>query len=180
MKQSELKKILDDHAAWISGEDGARANLSDADLSRADLRGANLRGADLSGADLRGADLRGANLSGASLSRANLSGANLSWANLSEANLSKANLSGANLLVLHIGPYDIYVQPERTRAGCQYRSNKQWLSFEPDDVADFASDAKKLWAEYGDLIKQTIRLVQASAEKNGKTKNEADAAQKQL
>ena len=123
----EMKEMLAEHAKWIRGEGGSRAdlreanlseanlseaNLSEADLSEAYLSGANLRGADLSGANLseaylsganlRGANLRGANLSGANLSEADLSGANLrganlSGANLSEANLSEANLSGANL-----------------------------------------------------------------------------------
>ena len=59
MKKEELSKILKNHKTWLDskGEDGIRANLSDADL-----RGANLRDADLSGAYLRDADLRGANL----------------------------------------------------------------------------------------------------------------------
>jgi uncharacterized protein YjbI with pentapeptide repeats len=86
--------ILDNHAKWLRGDGGERANLSDADLRRADLRRANL-----SDADLRGANLRGANLSGACLRGANLRGANLSGANLSRANLSGANLSGANGLL---------------------------------------------------------------------------------
>ena len=92
MLHEQLKRVLDDHAAWLRGEGGSRANLSRANLSWADLRGANLREANLSGANLSGA-----NLSGADLSRADLSGADLSGANLSEANLSGANLSGANL-----------------------------------------------------------------------------------
>jgi len=44
-----LRKILDDHAAWLRGTGGARANLSDADLHGADLHGADLHGADLRG-----------------------------------------------------------------------------------------------------------------------------------
>jgi len=74
MNAAELKRILADHALWIGGNGGQRANLSWANLSLADLREANLREADLRGA--------------------NLSGANLSWANLSGADLSGANLSG--------------------------------------------------------------------------------------
>jgi hypothetical protein len=85
---ADLKKMLDEHAAWLRGE---------ADGARADLSRANLSGADLSGADLWGAYLWGANLSGANLSRANLWGADLSVANLSRADLSRADLSRANL-----------------------------------------------------------------------------------
>ena len=37
-----LEKILADHALWLNGDGGARANLRDSDLSRADLSGADL------------------------------------------------------------------------------------------------------------------------------------------
>jgi uncharacterized protein YjbI with pentapeptide repeats len=99
MTADELAKILEDHAKWLRGDGGSRADLSRAraDLSRADLSGADLSGADLSRADLSGAYLSGANLSRAYLSGANLYGAYLSGANLSRANLSRANLSRANL-----------------------------------------------------------------------------------
>ena len=43
MNPTDLKKILDDHAAWLSGEpDGVSADLSWASLSGADLSGASL------------------------------------------------------------------------------------------------------------------------------------------
>ena len=83
----EMKAILADHAKWLRGEGGARA-----DLSRA-----NLRSADLSSADLRSADLSSANLRYADLSYADLSSANLSYADLSSADLSSADLSSADL-----------------------------------------------------------------------------------
>ena len=102
MKTETLKQVLKDHAAWLRGAGGSRANLSDADLSGADLSGADLRDADLRRADLSGANLSGANLNcanliGTNLSYTNLSGANLSGANLSRADLRDANLSGADL-----------------------------------------------------------------------------------
>jgi hypothetical protein len=76
MNVDELKKILADHALWLSGDSaGIRANLRRADLTEADLRGADLRGADLTGADLIGADLTGADLIGADLRGADLTGA---------------------------------------------------------------------------------------------------------
>jgi len=93
----EMKEMLAEHAKWIRGEGGSRANLSRANLRWAYLGGANLSGANLSEAYLGGANLSRADLSRANLSRANLSGANLSGAYLSEANLSGANLSRADL-----------------------------------------------------------------------------------
>ena len=132
MKTETLKQVLKDHAAWLRGAGGSRANLSianlscanlsDADLSGAnlsganlsyaDLRDANLIGTNLSGADLRDADLRDANLSGANLSGADLRNANLSYAYLSDAdligtNLSYTNLSGANLRRANLSRADL-------------------------------------------------------------------------
>jgi uncharacterized protein YjbI with pentapeptide repeats len=97
--KQELEEILDNHKLWLSsnGENGERANLSNADLRNADLRSANLRNADLSNANLRSADLRYANLSNADLRYADLSSANLRYADLSSANLSYAILSFADL-----------------------------------------------------------------------------------
>ena len=100
MSKEELDKIISEHAKWVRGDGGARANLSGANLygatlSGADLYEANLSGANLSCANLSCADLSGANLYGANLSRANLSRATLYGANLSRANLSRATLSGA-------------------------------------------------------------------------------------
>ena len=111
IEQKALAQTLADHASWLRGEGGARANLSGADLrganlseanlSEANLREANLRWgavrANLSGADLREADLRWADLRWADLRGANLSGADLRWANFSWANLRwvtvRANLT---------------------------------------------------------------------------------------
>ena len=86
---AKLNHILADHAKWLRGEGGTRANLS---------------GANLSGANLSEANLSEANLSWTNLSWTNLSGANLSEANLSEANLYGANLSEATLPPLSIVP----------------------------------------------------------------------------
>jgi Family of unknown function (DUF5758)/Pentapeptide repeats (8 copies) len=93
MTKDEIKKILEAHREWASGDPkGRRAYLRRAYLRRADLSGADLRGAYLSGADLSGADLRGAYLSRAYLRRADLSGADLSGAYLSGADLSEVKI----------------------------------------------------------------------------------------
>jgi hypothetical protein len=92
-----LEKVLREHALYLRGEGGEKANLSGANLIGANLIGANLRDANLFVADLRDAILRDANLYGANLSGANLYGANLRDANLYGAKLRDANLYGANL-----------------------------------------------------------------------------------
>ena len=60
MTHDELQSVLAEHAKWLAGSGGTRA-----DLSYANLSGANLSCSDLRDADLRGANLRGADLSGA-------------------------------------------------------------------------------------------------------------------
>ena len=67
MTTAEISEVLHEHAKWLKGEGGKRANLHGANLRGADLHGANLRGANLHGANLRGADLYGADLRGADL-----------------------------------------------------------------------------------------------------------------
>ena len=94
MKQEQIKKILEEHKAWLNRTGGAKAALHGADLCGADLRGTDLRGADLCGADLRDAGLRGADLYGADLCGANLYGADLYGAGLRDADQYGADLRG--------------------------------------------------------------------------------------
>ena len=83
----DIKKVLEDHKLWLSGNGGKRADLRGADLHGSNLRRADLQEANLQRADLQGADLR----------RAKLQGANLRWANLYGSNLQEANLRRADL-----------------------------------------------------------------------------------
>jgi len=95
MTSEEIKKVLDLHKKWCSGEvgvDGEKANLREADLRWANLRWANLRSADLHGAELRWADLHMADLRGA-----DLRGADLHMATLRGTDLRGTDLRGATL-----------------------------------------------------------------------------------
>ena len=92
MNKQQLSEILVEHAKYLTGNIGKRAdlrdadlrgaNLQDADLQRANLQDAYLQDADLRDADLRDADLRGAYLQGAYLRGAYLQGADLQGADL--------------------------------------------------------------------------------------------------
>ena len=97
MNRDDLDRILSEHAKWLAGDGGGRADLRDADLRDADLRGANLRRADLWRANLQDADLRDANLRGADLRDADLRGADLRDADLRGADLRGADLRGTDL-----------------------------------------------------------------------------------
>jgi hypothetical protein len=104
----------------------------------------------LSGANLRGADLSCANLSGANLSSADLCGANLSSAALPE-NFKIARLD--------FGGWSICITPQQTSIGCQTHENKKWLSWTPEDVADFDKNAYAYWSKHKEAICAVIRDV---------------------
>ncbi|MDQ1942553.1 pentapeptide repeat-containing protein [Cronobacter sakazakii] len=157
MNSAELSKILDEHKVWVTsfGENGSKANLSDADLSCADLRGANLSCANLRGADLYGANLYGANLSDADLSCADLRGANLSCANLRGADLYGANLRGANLpdltYVIIGEKYFISItNGEYVRVGCQNHTAEEWRKYSKHEIAEM--DGRKALKFYPRLL----------------------------
>ena len=122
---------------------------------------ANLRWADLRGANLRWADLRGADLC-----RADLSWADLSEADLREADLRWADLREADLVVIQAGQYAAYVQPYKTRIGCEYHNNADWRKWTPDDVAHMAGDAREWWAQYKSVIVAAMGAVE-SRKKDG-------------
>ena len=84
-------------------------------------RGANLRSADLWRADLGGADLGGADLGGA-----DLTGANLTGADLTGANLTGADLWGANLWVSHFSSWQVFLNKDYLRIGCEAHTLAGW------------------------------------------------------
>jgi len=124
---NDFQDIIQNHAHWLAsgGQQGVRADFTNADLSSADLTAVNLNEAAMSGVNLtktdmsatflNNADLSGAqlfettflglaenvNLSNASITRSKISGilkkANLSGANISNTDLTSANLAEADL-----------------------------------------------------------------------------------
>ena len=92
-----IKNVLAEHAKWLKGDGGERANLEGANLKGASLVDANLRGASLVDAELEGAILKGASLVDANLEGANLEGASLVDAILVDAKLVDAKLDDADL-----------------------------------------------------------------------------------
>jgi uncharacterized protein YjbI with pentapeptide repeats len=137
----KLEEKLAGHLEWLDsrGENGLRADLSDADLEGQELIGVKLKLADLHDANLRAADLLLADLRDASLIRADLEdsclvGANLEAANLEGASLETAmglaprQIAGANLrdalLPPHIMEFEAATKFERA-------SRVAWRCFAP-------------------------------------------------
>ena len=134
-----LADILADHAKWLRGEGGERA----------DLRGANLRGADLRGADLRGADLRGANLRGA-----DLRGADMRWANLWGATGNMAEVKS-----MQIERWPVTYTAEVLQIGCECLPIEKWRKADPRWIAAMNNDAPDWWAKFGPLV---LAMIDAS------------------
>ena len=94
--------------------------------------------------------------------RADLRDANLSGADLRDANLSGANLPvGFKVARLDFGGWSIYVTPTHTIIGCQSHPNKDWLKWDPKDVASFDSGASEWWKQHGAAVKTVIKDVQS-------------------
>jgi hypothetical protein len=170
MTSVELKTILADHALWLRGKGGKRADLRGADLFKADLSGANLREA-----YLREAYLFKADLSGANLREANLREANLREANLSGAELSGANLRGANLLcqgnmrelrTMQIDTWPLGYTADTLQIGCQRHPIEKWRKWNTDAGREWIAkmDGQALaWAD------RNLSLVLAMIDANPAT-----------
>lgn len=135
MCNKELEKILKDHKLWLEseGEEGSKADLTDA----------NLRGADLVYTDLRGANLRRANLRGAALIGADLTDANLTDANLRDANLRWLK-AGNNIEVrtFQLGTYYITLDTinKVLAVGCKQHTIDEWLTLSEEDIRRMDGD----------------------------------------
>ena len=119
------------------------------DLSRSDLRGC-----DLSGSDLRGCDLSGSDLSGSDLRDCDLRGSNLR-----DCDLSDCDLSGSDLRVLQTDIWNVYVQKDTIRIGCQYHSISDWAQFTDGQIANMHRSALIWWKTWKDLIFATHATI---------------------
>ena len=174
----DLQKILEDHAKWLQGCGGSKADLHGANLHGANLHGADLHGADLHGADLHGANLHGANLRWANLNGADLHGADLRGVNLRVAELRGADLRGANLYGAdlhgvrgnreHIktidaaDQYPIAYTATHLQIGCESHKIDDWWTFGDDRI--IAMDGKKalrFWRKWKHLLRLIIETAPA-------------------
>ncbi|HGV9181473.1 TPA: pentapeptide repeat-containing protein [Salmonella enterica subsp. enterica serovar Newport] len=150
MNAAELSKVLEKHKVWITslGQEGSRANLSDADLSDADLRGADLRGADLRDANLSDANLRGADLRGADLRDADLSDADLR-----DADLRDAKLPDLTFVIMGERYAITITNGEYVRAGCQNHTAEEWRKYSKHEIAEMDGRAAlKFYPRLLDII----------------------------
>jgi hypothetical protein len=124
MKQRELDRILDLHAAYLAGQsEGEPADLSGQDLRGLNLSKRDLREANFSRADVREANFSGAKLADADFSGADARGANFSGANMANTNTSEADLTGANLSGNPVDRDNLNLGVVRRSRGRRHREN---------------------------------------------------------
>ena len=121
-----------------------KVDLSNCDLRGSDLRDCDLRGSDLSGSDLSGSVLRGSDLRGS---------------NLRDCDLSDCDLSGSDLRVLQTDIWNVYVQKDTIRIGCQYHSISDWAQFTDGQIANMHRSALIWWKTWKDLIFATHATI---------------------
>ena len=84
-----------------------------------------------------------------------LRGADLRW-----SNLRGADLCGADLIYMQLNQYQVFVQRDKTRIGCEYHDNADWIKWTPDDVKTMAHDAYDFWKQYKRIIVAAIGSLQ--------------------
>ena len=104
LEKHQIEKILKAHCKWIhsNGEDGSKADFSNAVIYDFDVHGENLIGVDFENTyfcetNIIKSDLSGANLSNTKLERANIRGTILREAKMSNINLNHSVLIDADL-----------------------------------------------------------------------------------
>ena len=157
---------------WLNlcAADLREADLREADLCAADLRAADLCAADLCEADLRAADLREAKLYAADLYAADLRAADLCAADLCEADLRaadlrEANLRAADIIVIKNELWDVFIQGDSIRIGCQFHTAAEWDAFDDDAIRKMSSSALDWWRVYKPLVMAAAKITMKESNK---------------
>jgi len=99
MTKEQIAAVLADHARWLRGEGGKRADMHGANMHRADMHGANMQGANMQGAYMRGADMQRAYMQGAYMRGADMRGANMQGADMHGANMRGAKIGLDHIVI---------------------------------------------------------------------------------
>lgn len=147
MDRAQIDQTLAEHAEWLHGRGGKRA----------DLQGANLRGASLEGAYLRGANLDGANLQGAYLRGASLQDASLWGATGNMREIRSAHIDAWPIAWATAPDGTVWLQ-----IGCQRHTLSQWERFSRAQIAPMDAKAPAWWAANKDWTIAMVRRFPAT------------------
>lgn len=162
ISKEELKRKLELHRKWLSGEEGGvKLDLRNVDLRCANLRSADLRCADLSNANLSYADLTNVNLKYSNLTNSNLSNSDLSNSNLSNTDLRYANLTNSDLSKTKFYLTNLY----KTKGNFVGVEN---IGSRNDTTHYFYNDNRIICGCFNGTIKEFKNKVKETYEKNSK------------
>ena len=127
MNQEQLDKIITDHADWLAGNGGSRANLYNANLYNANLEYANLY-------------------------NANLKSANLEYANLKSANLF-TGIKTSYMIQLSGLRYYVWCMENHIKIGCKLYRRDEWQNFTDEEILQMdGKDGLRFWRAYKSII----------------------------
>ena len=136
-----------------------KINLDGASLDRASLNYASLDYASFDRASLDGASLDGASLDYASFDRASFDRASFDRASLDGASLDGSSLDMAkNIIVIKWRGFSFHTQKEKTKIGCEYRSNKEWLEMSKEKAVELGIKEED-FEDYRKILKMGIDLL---------------------
>jgi hypothetical protein len=76
-----------------------------------------------------------------------------------QADLHGADLRGAGVIVMWLPSWAAYVTRDKTRIGCEWHENDEWLSFDDDRISRMDPDALDWWRIHKPLIAAAIAAV---------------------
>ena len=105
-------------------------------------------------ASLDGASFYGASLNYASFDSASLDGASFDGAFLDGSSFDRAK----NIIVIEWRGFSFHTQKEKTKIGCEYRSNKEWLEMSKEKAVELGIKEED-FEDYRKILKMGIYLL---------------------
>ena len=123
-------------------------------LDYASLDYASLNYTSFDSASLNYVSFDGASLNYAFFDRASLDGASLDGTFLDCASFDRAK----NIIVIEWRGFSFHTQKEKTKIGCEYRSNKEWLEMSKEKAVELGIKEED-FEDYRKILKMAIELL---------------------
>ena len=131
-----------------------RASFDGASFKDASFDGASFDGASFYRASFKDASFKDASFYGASFKDASFDGASFDGARFKDASFLKVK----GLIFIQWAGFTMLIQKEKSKIGCEFRSNKEWLEMDIDKAVGLGIDAKH-FEFYRSLIRASIEIL---------------------
>ena len=182
LKCVSLQLCVHTAIAWGISLDGAsfkNASFKNASFDYASFNGASFNGASFNGASFDGASFDGASFKNASFKNASFKNASFDYASFNGASFDGASFDGASfdgasfdgasldyasfvnvkgLVFIQWAGYTMIIQKDKSKIGCEFRSNKEWLEMDIDKAVGLGIDAKH-FEFYRSLLRASIEIL---------------------